>query len=236
MELTQHPYQTEDDYWRIRAFLRQVFLLNDRRELSWQAYRFDYWRWHGIENIGQGPLEKTVFIWETPDGQVAAVLNPENTGIVFLQVHPALRTPELEEEMMVVAEQNLMRPRPNGERRLWIFAHADDGLRQDILKRRGYIRRDVLEHHHCRMLSAPIPAAPVAAGYTVRALGDVDELPRAVGCRGKPFTRTSQTSATRDGSGIATYNGARCIAATWTWWRLPQTANSPRSARFGSTT
>ena len=41
MQLTRRAYQTEDDYWRIRAFLREVFLLNDRRELCWQVARLD---------------------------------------------------------------------------------------------------------------------------------------------------------------------------------------------------
>ena len=31
MKLTMRLYQVEDDYWRIREFLRQVFLLNGRR-------------------------------------------------------------------------------------------------------------------------------------------------------------------------------------------------------------
>ena len=34
MKQTMRMYQDEDDYWRIREFLRQVFLLNGRRELS----------------------------------------------------------------------------------------------------------------------------------------------------------------------------------------------------------
>jgi mycothiol synthase len=37
MQLTMRVYQTEDDYWRIREFLRQVLLLNGRRELSWHV-------------------------------------------------------------------------------------------------------------------------------------------------------------------------------------------------------
>ncbi|MGW8225654.1 MAG: GNAT family N-acetyltransferase, partial [Anaerolineales bacterium] len=65
MTLIMRNYRDEDDYWRIRDFLRRVFLLNDQRELSWQAYRFDYWRWHGIENLGHGQLAENVFIWET---------------------------------------------------------------------------------------------------------------------------------------------------------------------------
>ena len=31
------PYQTEGDFWRMREFLRQVFLLNHRLERSWHV-------------------------------------------------------------------------------------------------------------------------------------------------------------------------------------------------------
>ena len=105
MKLTMRSYQTEDDTWRIRGFLREVFLLNGRREVSWQAARFDYWRWHGIENMGDGRLERDVFIWETTDGQIAAVLNRESAGEATLQVHPGRRTPELEQEMIAAADE-----------------------------------------------------------------------------------------------------------------------------------
>ena len=107
MQLTMRMYQTEDDYWRIREFLRRVFLLNNQRELCWHVARFDYWRWHGIENLGHGKLEQDVFIWETADGQIAAVLNREGPSDVFLQMRLDLDTPELEEEMIVVAEKHL---------------------------------------------------------------------------------------------------------------------------------
>ncbi len=39
------------DYWRLRVFLRDVFLLNNRRPTSWQVARLDYWRWFGVEII-----------------------------------------------------------------------------------------------------------------------------------------------------------------------------------------
>jgi len=57
MQLTMRVYQTEEDYCRIRAFLREVFLLNDRRELSWHVARLDYWRWHGIFTLRKGARE-----------------------------------------------------------------------------------------------------------------------------------------------------------------------------------
>ena len=46
MTISMRPCHSEDDYWRIRAFLRQVMLLNGVRENSWHVARLDYWRWH----------------------------------------------------------------------------------------------------------------------------------------------------------------------------------------------
>lgn len=177
MLLATHTARDEDDYWRIRAFLREVFLLNGRRPLSWDVSRLDYWRWHGLENLGQGRLDRDVFIWETADGQIGAVLNREGPGEAFLQLHPGLRTPELEEELLVVAESHLAVSHPEG-RKLLVWANAVDNLQQAILSRRGYVRSaDWPEHQRRRPLSMAIPDGPVAAGYTVRALGDVGDLP-----------------------------------------------------------
>ncbi len=177
MKLTMRRYQGEDDYWRMRSFLRQVFLLNGRQEVSWQVARLDYWRWHGIENLGHGRLEEDVFIWEAPDGRIAAVLNREGPGEVYLQVHPGLRTPQLEEEMVVVAEEHLAIPHTSGQRRLRVWASEHDGSRQAILARRSYAKSDGPEYQRQRPLDLPIPEAPPPPGYTVRALGDADELP-----------------------------------------------------------
>jgi hypothetical protein len=75
--LSPRPYQSEEDFWHIRDFLREVFLLNDRRMFCWPVARLDYWRWHGILNLGDGALDKDVFLWETDDQQIVAVLNCE---------------------------------------------------------------------------------------------------------------------------------------------------------------
>lgn len=177
MRLTVRSYEAEEDYWRIREFLREVYRINDPHELSWQAYRFDYWRWHGVENMGHGPLETRVFIWETSGGRIAAVLNQERKQDACLQVHPDLRTSELEEAMLVIAEEHLGWPNTEGRNRVQVWAHAEDELRQGILVRRGYVKGDQPEYQRRRSMAVPVPHPPVAAGYTVRPLGDVDELP-----------------------------------------------------------
>jgi GNAT superfamily N-acetyltransferase len=177
MKLTLRKYQTENDYWRIRRFLRDVYLCNDRREFSWPLYRWDYWRWHINENIFRFELGAAIFLWETAEGQIAAMLNPDHPGETFLQVHPAFRSPELEVEMMSTAEMQFAVTRPGGRQRLLVWSPAGDAVRRNILARRGYTRQDDLEYQRRRDLSLPIPKVPLPAGYTVRPLGDVDEHP-----------------------------------------------------------
>jgi len=177
MGMMRRKYQCEEDYWAIRAFLREVFLLNGRRELSWPLYRWDYWRWHVNENIFRFNLAAAVFLWETTDGRLAAVLHPDGPGEAFLQVHPAYRSAELEVEMMATAETQFATTQPDGGQRLTLWAHKHDGLRRDLLARRGYTLGKHPEYQRRRSLDRPIPDFQLPAGYTVRALGDVTEHP-----------------------------------------------------------
>jgi len=175
MKLMQRRYQP-DDYWRIRDFLRKVYLLNDRRELSWQTYRFDYWRWHGVENIDHFQLEDVITLWETPAGQLAAVLHPEGRGEAFLHVHPAWRTPDLEAEMIATAEQQLAQPDENGKRSLTVWCNEHDTVRRDLLIQRGYVKGDWPEYQRRRSILAPIETVPLPSGYVIRSVGDGAEL------------------------------------------------------------
>lgn len=168
--LVLRPYQSEDDYWSIRAFLREVYLRNHRRDVGWQASRFDYWRWHMIENVGVvDSLEKAVFLWETETGHLAAVLNANNQTEAILTIHPDYQTPELEEDMIDVAEQNFGIP----GRRLFVFVHDLTASRKAILRRRGYAETDGLpEHQWRRDLTTPLPDVLTPDGYAVRPIGD----------------------------------------------------------------
>ncbi len=178
MKLTVRTYRDEDDYWRIREFLRQAFLLNDRRELSWHVARFDYWRWHAVENrLETYRLEDVVFIWEAADGRIAGVLNPEESGHAFLHIHPALRSIELAKTMLDTAEERLSIPASDGRRKLAVWVHERDDMLGNLLARRGYSKTGSSVHINRRQVAAPVPGATAPAGYTVRALGDVEELP-----------------------------------------------------------
>jgi ribosomal protein S18 acetylase RimI-like enzyme len=157
--------------------LRETYLLNGRRERNWQAYRFDYWRWHVNENIFQTPLEEAIALWETPAGEIAAVLNAENRGDAVFQIHPAWRSAALEDELLDAAEARLAATAEDGTRRLTVWADSEDASRRNLLLRRGYGKGDWPEHQRRRDMELPIPDAAPAPGYTVRALGDEDEHP-----------------------------------------------------------
>jgi mycothiol synthase len=171
VELTVRSYQGDDDYWAIRAFLREVYLRNHRRELGWQASRFDYWRWHMVENVRVvEALEKAVFLWETATGRLAATLNADSQNEAVLSIHPDFQTPELEEEMIEVAERNLGLP----GQPFFVFVHDLASSRQAVLRRRGYSEGTGLREHQWRRdLTPPLPDVLIPAGFGVRPIGEI---------------------------------------------------------------
>ena len=177
MKPTMRRYSNDGDYWRIREFLREVLLVNDRLQDSWEVARFDYWRWHGILNMNDGTLEDDVFLWEAPGGRIVAVLNREAPGSVFLQIHPEYRDDALEDEMLSVAEAHLTVSIDDNRRRLHVWCLEEDTRRQSALERRSYGRHPTKkpEYQRTQRLIQPIVPAPPADGYVIRSLGDVGE-------------------------------------------------------------
>lgn len=208
MQLLVRPYQTEDDYRRIQDFLREVFMLNGRREHSWHVARLDYWRWHFVLNLQVcGPLEDAVTFWEL--GQIAAVMHPVGWGEVRLHVHPRFRTAALEDDMLAYAEQHLWDRSRVGRRVVWLPVFADDALRQQVLAQRGYTRRSGRTHHWRRDLDSPIPEVPVAPGYLLRSMGDLDEHPARSWASWRAF-HADEPAANYDGD--------------WSWFQNIQAA------------
>jgi len=179
MKPTIRFYQNEEDYWRIREFLRQVMILNDRREYCWHVGRFDYWWWFANPDLEKIKPEENIFLWETDDGKIAAVLNPEGRGHAFMQIHPEYNTPELVEEMVAVAEERLITKDKEHLPSVWIWLDSQDQARREVLSRRGFQRVDWLgqqEVQHRRSLDDPLPEVPQISGYMIRPMGDGLEL------------------------------------------------------------
>ncbi|HEX2995692.1 MAG TPA: GNAT family N-acetyltransferase [Anaerolineales bacterium] len=177
MKPTLRTYQDENDYWRIRAFLREVSLLNGRHDYSWPLLRWDYWVWHVNMNIFHFKLEEAVYLWEA-DGKITAMLNLDGDGEAFFQIHPAFRAEVPLAEMLDVAEAKLSKQNENDKKELIVWVNAGDGAAKTLFTQCGYARSKwKAEHMRSRPLTQPVPDCPPRDGYTVRALGDESELP-----------------------------------------------------------
>jgi mycothiol synthase len=176
MTPVMRPYQSEEDYWQMRKFLRQVFMLNGRLERSWHVARLDYARWHGCMNVSKVRMQDVAFLWED-EGELVAMMMPDGgPREAHFSIAPKARTVELEEEMLAVAEEHLALVRPDGTRSLRVWSPQDDAARQELLRENSYTKGDYSEYQWRRDLDMPISAAPVPNGYTIRALGDGLEL------------------------------------------------------------
>jgi mycothiol synthase len=169
---TYRPYQAEDDFWRMREFLRQVMLLNNLREHSWHVARLEYARWHMCLNCANVRLEDVAYLWEA-DGEIIAFLMPDGgRGEAHLNIHPAQLTRGLEEEMLAVAEEHLPQIESDLSHSLCVWSPEQDGILQELLTSRGYTKGDWQEHQWRCTLDTPIKEAPLAEGYRIRSLGD----------------------------------------------------------------
>ena len=187
MTLILRPCQAESDYYRVRNFLRQVFLLNDRLEHSWHVARLDYWRWHFIATCQvTPPFEQVTVAWESADGAMAAVLHPLGSGEIRAHIHPHFRSPELEAEVYSYAVKHFAEATKNGA---YLIApvFSDDLLRQATLARLGFSKRAGWNHHYWRDLDAPVPEIPAPAGYAIRAMGDESEHAARSWCSWRAF-------------------------------------------------
>ncbi len=180
MSITLCHLTTETDYFRVRNFLREVFLLNDRLEHSWHVARLDYWRWHFIATCQfTAPFEQVTTAWETQNGELAAVLHPLSHDEIRLHIHPRFRSPQLENEIFAYAEACY----PDA----CVPVFSDDVLRREVLAARGFTQRPGWNHHYWRDLTDPLPAPPNPDGYVIRSMGDESEHPARSWCSWRAF-------------------------------------------------
>ncbi len=211
MNIAFRPYAGEDDFWRMRAFLRQVFLLNDRWERSWHVARLEYARWHSCLNCAHVGLEDVAFLWEAGNELIGFVMPDGGKGEAHICVHPAHQTRELDEQMLDVAEDRLSVPAQDGACTLIVWSPEPDEMRRGLLLARGYHKGTHVEHVWRRRLDAPIPDAPLAPGYIIRPLGDGLELLERCYASGLGFHRGDIAIAVDNRNDV-------------TWYRNIQTA------------
>ena len=187
MSLNLRRCQTLDDFFRVRNFLREVFLQNNRLEHSWHVARLDYWRWHFIATCGSTlPFEQVTTAWETSQGEFAALVHPIGGGEIRIHIDPCWRTPELEAEIFTYAASHYAEEAGNGPR-IIVPVFADDTLRQQTLAGLGFFNQPGWNHHYWRDLAGSIPEPVVPHGYEVRSMGAENEHPSRSWCSWRSF-------------------------------------------------
>ena len=161
--ISSRRFRLEDDFDAVRQFLIDTYPRFDRL-FNWGIDRWDVHRYSGRaagELSGDHGWTRWVRIWED-QGRIVGVVNPEGDDDVHLQIDPDYR--DLERSMLAWVEAN------------WSTDHAvtwareDDDLRRRVLRERGWADEGRDGFTRRRSLQTPLPAGPVAAGYTVRAI------------------------------------------------------------------
>lgn len=176
MEPIHRLYQSEDDYWRIREFLRRLYLLNGHLLTGWHVARLDYAWWHVYLNVDGVQPEEVIHMWESEEHLVAVLLPDGDRGEAHFLVHPHWRTAALEEDMLAVAEEHLAASGHDDVQRLTVWTPGQDSLWARRFESRGYRRGRWVERQWYRDLTDPIEGAPIPTGYYLRSLGDGLEL------------------------------------------------------------
>jgi len=132
--ISNRPYKQED-YQQIRTLLIETKPLIPARH-NWSIRRWDGNFYHREMLRSQTEMAKRVHVWESTH-QIIGVIHPEDGGDAYFQIHPDYR-PDIEEEMLLWAENNLARPNSAGERQLEVFAFEYDSPRRRLLQQHGF--------------------------------------------------------------------------------------------------
>ncbi len=178
MAFTLKQYASPDDYWKAREFFRALRIANLRPSENWHIADFDYWRWHWLENVVERSPNGLRY-WEDADGEIVSVLAQGDPGVCHPMVDPAIDSADLRHAMLDIAEAEMVWALEDGRRFTFVWADETDDHLHGVLDARGYERAEgghSTEHNAWQpLLEAPEPA-PLPSGYTVRSMGDQDEL------------------------------------------------------------
>lgn len=200
MTITSREYRGEADYQRVRELLIESYTITQRMH-NWGLDRWDFFRFSGRvfdEMANSRGWEKDVHLWEDGFGKLVGVVNPEDRGTVFVQIHPDHRC--LEDEMFDWAERRHQASRPADADRwpLSTSVYDYDRERAALLTQRGYRNLGLGGYKRRCALERPIPDAPLPAGYSIRNIRGKDQrdLAKWAAVDNQAFNITKHTAET----------------------------------------
>lgn len=163
----------DDDYWRVHRLLLES-VSTAPLGFNWDMRRWEGRRFYDDRETGNPNWNQNCRLWETEDGRLIGIVNPDGLGYPHVQIDPDYR--HLEAEMLDWAEANLGEPAEGGNgRQLQFFVYDYDAHRQRLLTERGYEKMSyggVVRR--LRFGQQPLAQPDLAEGYMLRTTNPAD--------------------------------------------------------------
>lgn len=169
MHITSRPYQSDDDFWRVRQLLIDLYPISGPG-FCWEICRWDTLRFYDDDLTPKAQWTRTIRLWETSGGQLIGVVHPERSlGDAHFEIHPDYRS-RIEDEMIAWALENLSAPDQSGKRQLETFVFEHDPQRMQRLEKVGFVKADTFGGvmRHLRIGEQFLPAVHLPEGYLLR--------------------------------------------------------------------
>lgn len=187
------PYQKEADFYKVRNLLIETYPITPL-DFNWEVRRWDGWDTAHFDSNLEPGWENSLRLWETQRGHLIGVVHLDGPGYAFLQMHPDFR--DLEEEMLIWAEDHLAAPQADGRRQLEVYAYDYDTPRRRLLQKCGYEKTPSIGViRRMRLGNQPLPAPQIAEGYRLRTTRphDSGDCQRIADVLNAGFNRTFHT-------------------------------------------
>lgn len=165
------PFDGEEDYERVSAFLRGLFL-PDNRDGNWlqpvweYAYTHPWFDETSVDRIG---------VWES-NGRIVGLATYElRLGEAFFPLVPGWG--QLKTALLTHAEVNLFGTDDRGRRFLQVYVNESDDSFREIVSSRGFERSGGFDRTMSQFrMSDPFPAIDLPEGFRLQSLADENDL------------------------------------------------------------
>lgn len=172
--LNTYPLGKESSYWDVRNFLRHVWRLTDIKTLNWNVAKLDYFKWHVFMNCFEKNIDENIYIIGK-DNETSGVIISDSPGGYQIQIHPEHPSDEVLKTALHYLENSIV-PKL-GIKRLHIPIPDGDRVAEQIMKNAGFSPTKWLEVRRETIFQDKPNDFHLPAGYKIRSLGTVDELP-----------------------------------------------------------
>jgi len=203
MTARMRNYEHDRDFIRVRDFLNRTYTAF-ATPLNWGLERWNYARYFVAPMLGsygtetgapEGSLnairlwEDTARVWEDDEGDIVGVTcieHPDEThpgfGEIFVQRHPDHLG--LLDEMIAFGEETYVHPERN---RVHIWVYDDDQDLIDVVRARGFERKDEPVSHYLEYTFGELPELDLPEGFRLFSMAEENDIERRREIFGRSF-------------------------------------------------